>query len=128
MHKNKQIRYQKRGGSRGKTAVVGMVDRESRQVRAQMVPSVKRETLQTEILRQIEGGSKVYTDNAVWYDKALKNYVHKVVDHTREYVRGEIHTQRVENFWSLLKRGLTGTYISVEPFHLDRYVGEQVFR
>jgi transposase-like protein len=93
-----------------------------------VVPNVRRETLQEHILTNIEGGAKVYTDNAVWYDKALQEYVHKVVDHTQEYVRGEVHTNGIENFWSLLKRTLKGTYVAVEPFHLDRYVGEQVFR
>jgi transposase-like protein len=111
-----------------KIAVMGMVDRTSRQVRAEVVPNVKRETLQKLILENIERWSHVYTDNAVWYDKALQEYVHKVVDHTQEYVRGEVHTQGIENFWSLLKRGLKGTYIAVEPFHLNRYVAEQVFR
>jgi transposase-like protein len=111
-----------------KTAVMGMLDRDARQVRAHVVPNVKRETLQEHILRNIEGGTTVYTDNAVWYDKALQDYVHEVVDHTREYVRGEVHTQGIENFWSLLKRSLRGTYVCVEPFHLDRYVSEQVFR
>jgi transposase-like protein len=116
------------GGHTAKTAVMGMLDRDARQVRAHVVPNVKRETLQEHILRNIEGGTKVYTDNAVWYDKALQEYVHKVVDHTVEYVRGEVHTQGIENFWSLLKRTLRGTYVCVEPFHLDRYVSEQVFR
>lgn len=116
------------GGHTAKTAVMGMLDRDARQVRAHVVPNVKRETLQEHILRNIEGGTTVYTDNAVWYDKALQDYVHQVVDHTREYVRGEVHTQGIENFWSLLKRSLRGTYVCVEPFHLDRYVSEQVFR
>jgi transposase-like protein len=105
-----------------------MVDRTTRQVRAEVVPNVKRETLQKLILENIEPWSHVYTDNAVAYDKALQTYVHKVVDHTREYVRGQVHTNGIENFWSLLKRGLKGTYVAVEPFHLDRYVTEQVFR
>jgi transposase-like protein len=115
-------------GHSAKTAVMGILDREARQVRAEVVPNVRRETLQEHILTNIEGGAKVYTDNAVWYDKALQEYVHKVVDHTQEYVRGEVHTNGIENFWSLLKRTLKGTYVAVEPFHLDRYVGEQVFR
>jgi hypothetical protein len=58
----------------------------------------------------------------------LSGFLHQTVNHVQEYVRGEIHTQGIENFWSLLKRGLKGTYVAVEPFHLDRYVGEQVFR
>jgi transposase-like protein len=111
-----------------KVSVMGMLDRESRQVRAKVVPNVKRETLQEEILKNIEKHSHVYTDNAIWYDKALAEYVHKVVDHSHEYVRGRVHTQGIENFWSLLKRTLRGTYVCVEPFHLDRYISEQAFR
>jgi transposase-like protein len=113
----------------GKTVVMGMLDRESRQVRAQVVPNVKRETLQNAILNQIEGGSTVYMDGYPGYDRlATQEYVHEIVDHVEEYVRGNIHTQGIENFWSLLKRGLRGTYVAVEPYHLDRYVTEQVFR
>jgi transposase-like protein len=108
---------------------MGMLDRESRQVRAQVVPNVKRETLQNAILEQIEKGSTVYTDAGVGYDNlAAREYIHETVNHVEEYVRGQIHTQGIENFWSLLKRGLRGTYVAVEPFHLDRYVTEQVFR
>jgi transposase-like protein len=108
---------------------MGMLDRDSRQVRAKVVPNVKRETLQTAILEQIEKGSTVYTDRGVGYDNlAAQEYVHETVNHVEEYVHGQIHTQGIDNFWSLLKRGLRGTYVAVEPFHLDRYVGEQVFR
>jgi hypothetical protein len=57
-----------------------------------------------------------------------KEFIHETVNHMQEYVRGEIHTQGIENFWSLLKRTLRGTYVAVEPFHLDRYIAEQVFR
>lgn len=62
------------------------------------------------------------------YDHLAKEFVHEVVNHTQEYVRGEVHTQGLDNFWSLLKRSLRGTYVAVEPFHLDAYVTEQVFR
>jgi len=106
-----------------------MLDRELRQVRAKVVPNVKRETLQNEILEQIEKGSKVYTDSATGYDNlAAQEYIHETVNHVEEYVKGQIHTQGIENFWSLLKRSLRGTYVAVEPFHLDSYVTEQVFR
>jgi len=108
---------------------MGMLDRESRQVRAKVIPNVKRETLQNEILNQIEGGSTVYTDGAPVYDNlAARDYVHETVNHVEEYVRGQVHTQGIDNFWSLLKRGLRGTYVAVEPFNLDAYVDEQVFR
>jgi transposase-like protein len=117
------------GGRTAKVPVMGMLDRDARQVRAQVVPNVKRETLQNAILKEIERGSTIYTDNASTFDTlAAKEYIHDTVNHVEEYVRGKVHTQGIENFWSLLKRGLKGTYIAVEPFHLDRYVGEQVFR
>ena len=94
-----------------------------------MIPNVKRVTLQAEILQNIEQKSTVYTDAAFgYYELAHKDFVHDTVNHVNEYVRGQVHTQGIENFWSLLKRGLNGTYVAVEPFHLDAYVAEQVFR
>jgi len=89
---------------------------------------VKRETLQNMLLKNIKYGSKVYTDDAIGYDKVSYNFIHDVVNHAETYVRGQVHTNGLENFWSLLKRGLRGTYVCVEPFHLSRYVDEQVFR
>ena len=112
----------------GKTAVMGMFDRESRQVRAKVVPNVRRETLQDEILANIHHGSAIYSDNAVSYNKLQDKYIHETVNHLDTYVRGQVHTNSLENFWSLMKRGLHGTYVAVEPFHLDRYIDEQVFR
>ena len=111
-----------------KTAVIGMFDRESRTVRAKVVPNVKRETLQNEILKNVKYGSKVYTDEAVAYDTVRRRYVHETVNHSETYVRGQVHTNSLENFWSLMKRNLSGTYVAVEPFHLDRYLDEQLFR
>ena len=111
-----------------KTSVIGMLDRESRQVRAKVVPNVKRDTLQNEILKTIQPGAKVYTDQACAYNSLQQQYIHKTVNHAVEYVRGEVHTNGLENFWSLLKRGIAGTYVSVEPFHLFRYLDEQSFR
>jgi transposase-like protein len=112
-----------------KAIVMGMRDRETRKVRAKVIPDVNRETLQNEILAHIEKKSTVYTDAAQgYYRLAQKDFVHETVSHLEEYVRGQVHTQGIENFWSLLKRGLKGTYVAVEPFHLDRYVTEQVFR
>ena len=132
MHKSRKAKIQARdevkGGYVGKTAVHGMIDRELRQVRAQVIPNIKRETLQNAILENVTPFAKVYTDEAGAYDGLSKNYIHCVVNHTKEYVRGQIHTQGIENFWSLLKRGLRGTYVAVEPFHLDAYVDEQAFR
>ena len=129
MHRTRRLKVH--GSDRKDTTatVMGMLDRESRQIRAKVIPNIKRETLQNEILNQIEGGSTVYTDGHPGYDNlAAREYVHETVNHIEEYVRGQVHTQGIENFWSLLKRGLRGTYVAVEPFHLDAYVDEQVFR
>jgi transposase-like protein len=113
----------------GKTIVMGMLDRDLRKVRAMVIPNVKRATLQEQILNHVAGGAKVYTDDATGYRYAIsEGFAHEVVSHAQEYVRGQVHTQGIENFWSLLKRGLRGTYVAVEPFHLERYVDEQVFR
>lgn len=129
MHTDRRLRMQTAQKGNQKAIVMGMLDRESRQVRASVIPNVKRETLQGEILRQIQKGSAVYTDGYPPYDTlAAREFIHETVNHVQEYVRGQVHTQGIENFWSLLKRTLNGTYIAVEPFHLDRYVSEQVFR
>ena len=130
MHADRRMKLKKAAnGFAEKTAVVGMLDRDTRQVRAKMVPNVKRETLQNEILAQIEGKSTVYTDGYVGYETlAQRDFIHSTVNHATEYINGQVHTQGIENFWSLLKRGLKGTYVAVEPYHLDRYLDEQVFR
>lgn len=92
------------------------------------MPDIKRETLQNAVLRNVKYGSTVYTDDAVGYDLLHSRFVHDVVNHAETYVKGRVHTNGLENFWSLLKRGLRGTYVAVEPFHLTRYIDEQVFR
>jgi transposase-like protein len=134
MHRSRKLNLRhgrgqgKRYGYVEKTAVFGVLDRELRQVRAKVVPNVKRETLQNAILDNVEHGSAVYTDSGVGFDHLHRNFVHQVVNHAEKYVDGQVHTQGLENFWSLLKRMLRGTYVAVEPFHLDRYLDEQVFR
>ncbi len=134
MHRSRRLAMRagrgqgKRFGYVSKTAVFGVLDRELRQVRAKVVPNVKRETLQNAILDNIEHGSTVYTDAGVGFDNLHKNFVHEVVNHAETYVRGQVHTNGIENFWALLKRTLRGTYVAVEPFHLDRYLSEQIFR
>jgi transposase-like protein len=131
MHASRRRKAGVKAGIYGdhKTIVMGMLDRETRQVRAKLIPDVTRETLQNEILRQIDRGATVYTDGATGYDRLkMHEFVHETVNHVEEYVRGQVHTQGIENFWSLLKRGLKGTYVAVEPFHLSKYVDEQVFR
>ncbi len=130
MHKDRRLALKiGMNGYAEKTAVFGMLDRETRQVRAQVIPNVKRTTLQAAILDNVGFGSTVYTDNWPGYD-GLKaaGFVHETVNHMTEYVRGQVSTQAIENFWSLLKRGLNGTYVAVEPYHMDRYLDEQMFR
>ena len=87
---------------------MGMLDREERKVRARPFPNVKRETLQTEVSNNVKYGSQVYTDDAVPYDKLHWRFVHEVVNHAEKYVHGRVHTNGLENFWSLLKRGSEG--------------------
>jgi transposase-like protein len=111
-----------------KVAVMGMYDKESRQIRAKVVPNVRRVTLQKEIFATIEWGSTVHTDEGVAHKSLHTKYVHETVNHSVSYVRGNVSTNGLENFWSLLKRNLSGTYVCVEPFHLDRYLAEQCFR
>jgi transposase-like protein len=129
MHKDRRVMINQLGEKfKGKAVVQGMLDRELRQVRATVVPNIKRETLQNEILSNVKYGTAVYTDDAVGYEHLHSRFVHDVVNHAETYVRGRVHTNGLENFWSLLKRTLRGTYVAVVPFHLDRYVDEQVFR
>lgn len=116
------------GHGLNRTPVQGMLDRKTRKVRAQVVPDIKRQTLQSAILEHVAEGSSVFTDEAHAYNGLAMKYVHEVVNHMNEYVRDNVHTNSIENFWSTLKRGLNGTYVAVEPFHLDRYLDEQVFR
>ena len=107
MHKRQKVRYEaRRRKPTRKDIVMGMLDRELRQVRAKVVPNVKRETLQNEVLHEVKYGSKVYTDECVGYDDLHSRFVHDVVNHTETYVNGQVHTNGIENFWSLLKRTL----------------------
>jgi transposase-like protein len=96
-------------------------------VRTKVVDNTKKKTLQAEIRNHVLAGSAIFTDALNSYE-GLNEFQHEVVDHAVEYVRGEVHTNGMENFWSLLKRTLGGTYVSVEPFHLFRYLDEQAFR
>jgi transposase-like protein len=114
------------GGTRGKTAVLGMIERGGR-VRAEVVPNTSRTTLQPKVRKAIEPGASIYTDAALHYSGLRDDYDHRVVDHAMRYVDGQVHTNYMENFWALLKRGLHGTYISVKPFHLFRYLDERMF-
>ena len=129
MHKDRRMKVEGSGPYQNKTIVQGILDRNLRQVRANVVPNVTRETLQSLILKNVKYGSKVYTDEAVAYSAGMNwRFVHEVVNKSETYDRGRVHVNGMENFWSLLKRGLRGTYVAVEPFHLFRYIDEQVFR
>lgn len=128
MHKAKRAKLGGRGTS-GKTIVLGVLDRTTRKVKAKVISSTKREVLTEEVKEVVETGSTVYTDAHSGYDLLTdEQYIHMVIDHAKAYVDGHISTNGIENFWSLLKRALKGTYISVEPFHLFRYLDEQCFR
>lgn len=128
MHKEKKAIYNKTRGAYGKTIVMGLLDRGRKEVRARVVVDTKRDTLQPQVLSTVKHGSTVYTDEAVAYQGLGFKYVHDVINHMEKYVNGRVHTNGIENFWALLKRGIGGTYVAVEPFHLNRYVDEQVFR
>src|SRR5579862_4317843 len=128
MHKERRARYQTADTKWGKVIVMGMIDRTTRQIRTEIIPNVDRDTLQAQVLNNVKYGTKVYTDSAPAYGVLARHYIHDFVNHAEEYVRGEVHTNSLENFWSLFKRNLRGTYVSVEPFHMFRYLDEQVFR
>jgi transposase-like protein len=116
----------------GKTAVMGLLERHGKKgstVRLEVVRNRKRHQLEQTIMEHVEPGSAIYTDSLKSYDKMGDHgYVHQVIDHAECYADGVVHTNGLENFWSLLKRALKGTYVSVEPFHLFRYLDEQAFR
>jgi transposase-like protein len=114
-------------GTKDKTAVIGILERGGK-VRTSVVPNRRKKTLQAEVRQHVEAGSALYTDFLLSYDGLEGDYAHQVVDHAVEYVNGNAHTNGLENYWSLLKRCISGTYVSVEPFHLFRYLDEQSFR
>lgn len=131
MHRDKRARIMKESGGmyggRAKTIVMGLLERGGK-VKTAIIPARKRSVV-TEIIRSsVEPGANIHTDEATCYDKLKEEYVHEIVNHMEGYVRGHVSTNGIENFWSLLKRGLGGTYVSVEPFHLFRYLDEQMFR
>src|ERR1019366_8632632 len=126
MHASKRAAKISGTGPKDKTAVMGILERGG-EVRTSVVPNRKKKALQSEVRQHVEAGSAIYTDALKSYE-GLDEFQHQVVDHAVRYVDGKIHTNGLENFWSLLKRGLNGTYVSVEPFHLFRYLDEQSFR
>src|ERR1700736_6961102 len=98
------------------------------QVRLFHVTRASRKQLDPNVRQHVEKGAEIFTDALKSYNELSDEYQHKVIDHAECYAKGRIHTNGLENFWSLLKRGLGGTYVSVEPFHLFRYLDEQAFR
>lgn len=114
-------------GFEGKVAVLGLLERHG-EVRATVIPNNKRQFLHGQVHMHVEDGSQVFTDSLRSYNGLDSRYVHNVINHAERYVDGHIHTNGIENFWSLLKRSIKGTYVSVEPFHLFRYLDEQSFR
>jgi transposase-like protein len=114
-------------GMVGKVAVMGLLERHGR-VRTMVVPESTRAVLQPRVRQHVEYGSALYSDSHRAYEEMEDVYVRGVINHAEKYVDGLVHTNGMENYWSLLKRGLKGTYISVEPFHLFRYLDEQAFR
>lgn len=132
MHKDKKVRVQKTSQKGEKSIVLGILERASekkpKRVRATIISDRKANTMRAEVAGIVAPGTKVYSDEfaAAW--RMDDRFEHQMVDHLTTYVDGQVHTNGMENFWSLLKRGLGGTYITVEPFHLFRYVDEQAFR
>jgi transposase-like protein len=133
MHKGKRAQKITGRGPMGKTAVMGLLERHGEDGHsaikvAKVVPNTKRKSLSPEVRAHVEAGSEVFTDTLMSYSDLGAEYVHGVINHAEKYVEGKIHTNGMENFWSLLKRAIKGTYVSVEPFHLFRYLDEQTFR
>jgi len=119
-------------GTKDKTAVMGILERgkdgKASKVRTAVIENRKKKAIQGEVKKHVEAGSALYTDFLLSYDGLEGEYAHRVVDHAVQYVDGNVHTNSLENYWSLLKRTISGTYVSVEPFHLFRYLDEQAYR
>jgi transposase-like protein len=127
MHEAKRKKKIHSRGGNDKEMVLGMVERGGK-VRAMHVEGRSAEVLQKHVREMVEVGSAIFSDEYRGYNGLDDEYSHAVINHAIEYVNGNTHTNTIENFWSLLKRGLHGTYVSVEPFHLFRYIDEQAFR
>jgi transposase-like protein len=130
MHLDKRL--QKGTGTLSKTAVLGLLERETNEkpsrVRCKVMKGIRVRDLDPEVRANIEKGAEVITDSHPSYYKLADDYIHNVIDHAISYAEGHVHTNGLENFWSLLKRAIKGTYVNVEPFHLFRYLDEQAFR
>lgn len=132
MHKSVKARKITGTGGAGKTAVMGLLERgqgaKKSRVQAKVLPNTRRANLHGEVRQRVVPGSEVHTDEYVGYQGLEDDYTHQVINHAEEYARGHVTTNRIENFWTLLKRTIKGSYVSVEPFHLHRYLDEQTFR
>jgi transposase-like protein len=128
MHKNRRQKMHNIGMIAAKTAVMGILERDGKVKTAILGSKRDKKQMHQIIEDSVMPGTWIMTDEFSNYDGLDKNYTHLVVNHLERYVQGNVHTQGIENFWSCLKRGLGGTYVSVEPFHLFRYVDEQAFR
>ncbi len=127
MHVAKRQRRITGTGGKDKTPVIGILERGGK-VRVSVIPNRRKQALQAEVKKHVEAGSALYTDALLSYEGLAGDFAHQVVDHAVAYVDGRVHTNGLENFWSLLNRGISGTYVSVEPFHLFRYLDEQAYR
>jgi len=117
----------RRGGTQGKAIVAAVLERGGK-VRTKVVDRRKKKDLQAFVREHVEPKAALYSDALKSYDGLSEDFAHQVIDHAEKYVDGMVHTNGLENFWSLLKRGIHGTYVSVEPYHLFRYLDEQAYR
>ena len=127
MHADKRAEKIKGRGPEGKTIVAAVLERGGK-VRTKVIANRRKKSLQSLVRDNVEEGSSLYSDDLKSYDGLGADYAHEVINHAVEYVRENVHVNGMENYWSLLKRGINGTYVSVEPFHLFRYCDEQAFR
>ncbi len=132
MHAHKRRENIRGTANKDLTPVQGLLERGTRnaasRVVMQVVETTKPGELQGNIRNYVLKGSEVHTDSLPSYKELADEYSHETFDHAQSYVRGNVHTNGLENFWSLLKRTIRGTYVNVEPFHLFRYLAEQAFR
>ena len=128
MHHRKREEKIHGRGPMGKEIVFGLLERKTGKVRLHHVETRRKGELTSIVRENVRKGSQVMTDELLSYDGLDSEYAHKIINHAEKYVDGAVHTNGMENFWSLLKRAIKGTYVSVEPFHLFRYLDEQSFR
>ncbi|HXT74463.1 MAG TPA: IS1595 family transposase [Candidatus Angelobacter sp.] len=127
MHPKVHQRRIVQGGPHDKTIVMGLLERGG-EVRTMVLANRRKPLIQKSVRENVTPMSVLLSDRLQSYEGLIRHYAHYMIDHAERYVDGKVHTNGMENFWSLLKRGLKGTYVAVEPFHLFRYLDEQVFR